>query len=215
MAAMVRLQTMIIVVLIVVIIALAAILFIVYERPAALGALSPTKNESQVITQKTTPPRPTQQLSPELDRYLQKAPISKDSAAIRTERQMQETKMARLKELQAKFKEISVNGKTPDIDELDRLLGELVDIQGTSVIGGIDLNTLRQNLRVAQEIQVLAKKLEEESKKPERDQNRILEITKKIQGMQGDLNPNIMAGGSEGALGVPPVADTEKDQKGL
>jgi|GEM_PF-3864442 hypothetical protein len=219
MTTMVKLQTMIIVVLCVVIVALAAVLFVVYNSPAAPATSAPTGNAVSTPAQRAAPPattRPTtttQQtpVSPELNRYLQDAPISKDAPTMRTERHAQEDKMARLKELQARFKEISGPGKTPDIDELDQLLGELIDIQGTAVIGGVDLNVLRENLQVAQEVQALAKELEIESKRPSPDQNRILEITKEIQAMQGRLKTNILAGGAPGNPPMPPAVDTQKE----
>ncbi|MDR1530156.1 MAG: hypothetical protein LBS40_07175 [Burkholderiales bacterium] len=222
MAIMVKLQTMIIVVLSILVIALVAILFIMYERQA-VSVTSIEEDKAQLIVQKEIPAaalqtpmsRQTSPPSSELDRYLQKAPISKDMETMRAERQMREDKVAKLKELQTKFKNLSSGDKTPDIEELDRLLGELIAIQGASVVGGVDLNILRQNLRVAQEVQGLAKELEEESKKPSPDQNRVLDITRKIQALQSELKTNIMAGGAADNTPIPPAEDLSKDQKGL
>lgn len=225
MAVMVKLQTMIIAVLCVMVIALAAVLFVVYERQTE-QVISPDNKAVQTAAQKTPAMPPQQQVQPprqppsaegassDLQRYMEKAPISQNAATMHAERQMRTDKMERLKELQAQFKELSANGKTPDIDELDRLLAELIGIQGTSVIAGVDLNVLRQNLRVAQEVQLLAKELEAESKKPTPDQNRILEITNKIQAIQGELNPNVMAGSASGdmpALPPLPANDAKKE----
>jgi hypothetical protein len=207
MATMVKLQTMIIVVLSVVVLALAVILFMVYERSATLTASSPAK------TIAPTPMRPTPPPSPELDYYLQKAP--RDQAALWAEQKAQKDKMERLRDLQARFKELSAGGKPPDIDELDRLLVELVEIQGTTVIAGVDFNVLRQNLQVARDVQALAKELEEESKKPTPDKNRILKITEEIQAIQGKLKANILVdGGATKVAPLPPAANAQKDRKG-
>ncbi|MDR0771397.1 MAG: hypothetical protein LBE75_09455 [Burkholderiales bacterium] len=209
MATMVRLQTVIIIVLSVVVLALAVILFFVYERPVAPTASPSAKTSAPLPPIAARPPAPP---SPELDRYLN-AP--KDAVAIRAGQQAQRDKMERLKNLQTRFKEISAGGKTPDIEELDKLLSELVEIQGTSVIAGVDLNVLRQNLRVAQEVQALAKEMEAESKKPNPNSNRILEITKEIQVMQGKLRTDIMVGGGTTPIPPPsPAAPAQKDRKG-
>lgn len=208
MATMVKLQTVIIIVLSVVAVASATVLFVLYERPPTATASSSAKSDKSRASQ------PIPQRSPELDRYLQNVPVSQYPAMARAERQTQEDKMKRLKDLQTRFRELSVDGKAPDIDELDRLLDELVGIQGTSVIAGVDLNVLRQNLWVAKEVQALAKELEEESKKPKPDQNRMLEITKEIQEVQRKLRTDIMAGNHATGTMPPPATGTPKDLKG-
>jgi len=214
---MIRLQTVIIIVLCVVILALAAILFVVYQRPVTQTASAPMK--SPAPTQQAPVSAQPPQLSPEVERFLH-AP--KDPAAMMAEQKMRKDKADRLMALQARFKALSANGKTPDADELDKLLNELIEIQGTSVIAGVDLNVLRQNLRVAQKIQALAKDLEAEGKKPKPDQNRILEITKEIQAEQTHLNTNMMVGGVNPSAGAPmsppavnaPNAGATKNGKG-
>jgi ABC-type cobalt transport system substrate-binding protein len=211
MAVMVKLQTMLIAVLSVAVVALAVILYVVYDQQKTLVASLATNNvTSTQAQQKPVKAQATQPLSPELERYMQKTPTGRNATAARAERLAQEGKIERLKDLQSRFNEISASGKAPDIGEVDRLLGELAEIQGGSVVAGVDLGVLRQNLRVAKEVQTLVKELQEESKKPNPDQQRVLEITKELQQIQGKLNIHVMS--SEGATGtvpLPPAANVK------
>jgi hypothetical protein len=107
-------------------------------------------------------------------------------------------KLARLQALQKELKNMTGSGQLPDLEAVDRLLGELIEIQGASVISGIDLNALRRNLKVAQNIQNLAKALEEEGRKPNPDGKKMSELRNSIYQEQQSLLSN--AGGM-----IPPA----------
>jgi hypothetical protein len=93
---------------------------------------------------------------------------------------------ARLQALQKKFEALSTQ-KTPDPDEVDALLGELVDIQGTSVIAGVDLNVLRQNLRLARDLQRITEEMDAEYRKPVSDTAKMESLRQKAVALQNQL----------------------------
>ncbi len=140
----------------------------------------------------------TKRLSPAsspatLEDFLANAPSSVDVVTGQEDQNTRAKKITRLKEIQKKFQALSADGKTPDIREVDRLLGELIEIEGSPIIAGVDLSVLRNNLQVAQEVQTLAKALENESKQPSPDEKKIAAIVEQMQALQKQLRTDIMA----------------------
>ncbi|MDR2678997.1 MAG: hypothetical protein LBB51_06120 [Zoogloeaceae bacterium] len=96
----------------------------------------------------------------------------------------------RLQALQKKFEAISTQ-KEPDIGEIDALFAELIEIQGTSVIAGIDLNVQRQNLRIARDLQQVAKEMDAEYKKPAPDAAKMENLRRRAAALQNQLQASL------------------------
>lgn len=100
-------------------------------------------------------------------------------------------------ELQQRLNAMALSGK-PDIKELDGLLGELQANAGSSVVNGVKVDVLRENLRKAAEIEALSKQIEMESQKAGGSDPQIMQgYLKQLQTLQGQLRLDFM---------VPPVA---------
>jgi hypothetical protein len=110
---------------------------------------------------------------------------------------MSPEKMARLEVLKGKFEKLSAS-PNPDMEEADALLGELIEIQGTSVIAGVDFAVMRQILRMSNDLQKLANEVKAESEKPRPDQEKMKRLTRKMQDLQGQLQARLT-----GVPGVP------------
>jgi hypothetical protein len=91
--------------------------------------------------------------------------------------------IARLQILQGKFERLSTQ-QNPDLSEVDALLGELIEIQGTSTIAGVDLNVLRQNLGTARDLQQVAGEMDAEYKKPAPDLKRVEALRQRAAALQ-------------------------------
>jgi hypothetical protein len=130
--------------------------------------------------------------------------ISENRQAAATSPMMsREHKALRLAELRRKFEAISASGKEPDIGEVDALLEELIAIQGTAVIGGVDLRVLQRNLKIAGEMQKLAVEMEAEQKKSNPDLKKIQAMTEKLQVLQTRLQASF--GIADAPSSVAPV----------
>lgn len=62
--------------------------------------------------------------------------------------------------LQGKMAALTAGGKTPQAKDLDTILAELQQINGSTDVGGVDLSALRNNLARAEEIQRLGKQMQ-------------------------------------------------------
>ncbi|MDR3157774.1 MAG: hypothetical protein LBU11_01925 [Zoogloeaceae bacterium] len=109
----------------------------------------------------------------------------------------------RLQALQKKFETISAQ-KEPDIGEIDALFAELIEIQGTSVIAGIDLNVQRQNLRIARDLQQIAKEMDAEYKKPAPDVAKMENLRRKAAALQNQFLASLH--GQPATAGIAPFS---------
>jgi hypothetical protein len=112
---------------------------------------------------------------------------------------MSPERMARLEVLRGEFEKLSAS-PNPDMEEADALLGELIEIQGTSVIAGVDFAVMRQILRMSIDLQKLSNEIKAESKKPRPDQEKMKSLTRKMQDLQGQLQARLA--GDPGAPGA-------------
>jgi hypothetical protein len=103
--------------------------------------------------------------------------------------------------VQQKIRELTANGRQPSPAELDPILQELAEIQGPN--GSVNIQALRDNLKVAERMQKLAEDLQAEIKKPQpqQDMAKIRAIQESIMREQSGLRLDFMAGG---ALQTPP-----------
>jgi hypothetical protein len=94
--------------------------------------------------------------------------------------------VVRLQALQKKFETLSAQGE-PDLREVDALFAELIEIQGTSVIAGVDLNVVRQNLRIARDLQQVTREMDAEYKKPAPDAAKMEDLRRQATVLQNQL----------------------------
>lgn len=98
-----------------------------------------------------------------------------------------------LRAVQARLSSLMAGGRKPDPKELNAVLDDLIRIQGTTVIGGVDFAVLKNNLAKSQEIEALAREMEQVSKQPKPDAKRIQALMEKIQAAQAGLRSDVMA----------------------
>jgi hypothetical protein len=110
--------------------------------------------------------------------------------------------IVRLQALQKKFETLSVQGE-PNIAEVDALLNELIEIQGSSVIAGVDLNVVRQNLRIAGDLQQVAKEMEAEQKASAPDAARLENLRQRAAALQNQLTASLQGRPVGAAPGAP------------
>ncbi|MDR3086374.1 MAG: hypothetical protein LBU45_00230 [Azoarcus sp.] len=177
---------------------------------AALFAVSPPAKPAAPVTPVTKPAETTAQGSAPAPQYLPR-PVQPMPGAgqalssLSSARNPNALRAERARLVQRKIRELTANGRQPSPAELDPILQELAEIQGTSNIGGINIQALRDNLKVADRMQTLAKELEAEIKKPqaEQDMAKIKSIQDAILREQRGLRLDFMAGGAQ-----PPVLPT-------
>jgi hypothetical protein len=104
----------------------------------------------------------------------------------------------RIRQLQEKMRALTANGRQPSPMEMDPILRELAEIQGSNTVGGVDLQVLRDNLKVADRMQKLAQDLAVEARKPaaEQDAEKIRSLQAAILQEQRGLRLDFMAGGA-------------------
>ncbi|MDR0361479.1 MAG: hypothetical protein LBJ46_02150 [Planctomycetota bacterium] len=92
----------------------------------------------------------------------------------------------RMQALQRKLEALALQ-ESPDFDEADALFEELIDVQGSHMIGGLDLNVMRQALRVARDLQEAGNELAAEKNKPEPDAAKVKTLEEKVAVLQNRL----------------------------
>lgn len=107
-------------------------------------------------------------------------------------RPAQPADIASLQSIQARLAALSAGGKQPDPRALDALLAELERTQHTTVIGGANIEALRENLAKAAEIGDLAKEMELAAKQPSPDMQKIQGMMDRIKKLQAGLRTDIM-----------------------
>ncbi|GHU31407.1 hypothetical protein AGMMS50256_19830 [Betaproteobacteria bacterium] len=166
-------------------------------NPPNDGALGdralPDRALPEPVASVSTAPTPPPQYLP---RHVQPMPGTGQALSRSSARNSNALRAERARRVQQKMQELTANGRKPSPAELDPLLQELVEIQGTSNIGGVNLQALRDNLKVADRMQTLAKELEAEIKKPqpERDMAKVKSIQEAILREQQGLRLDFMAG---------------------
>ncbi len=99
---------------------------------------------------------------------------------------------AALQGIQAKLASMTAGGKPPDPRALDALLSELERTQHTSVVGGVNIAALRDNLAKATEIGNLAKEMEQAAKQPKPDVQKIQGMMDQIKQLQVGMRADLM-----------------------
>lgn len=90
--------------------------------------------------------------------------------------------------LQAKLAAMTAGGKPPNSKDLDAILAELQQINGSTDVGGVNLAALRNNLARAEEIQRLGKEMQTISQSPtKQDAARLQSLMAEIQQQQAGM----------------------------
>ena len=100
---------------------------------------------------------------------------------------------ANLLSIQARLAALTAGGKQPDPRALDALLAELERTQHATVVGGANIEALRENLAKATEIGDLAKEMEQAAKQPKPDMQKIQGLMDQIQKLQAGIRTDLMA----------------------
>ncbi len=103
----------------------------------------------------------------------------------------------KLRDLQSIQQRLLALQKTPGAmtpGAVDALLGELVEVHGSSVMQGIDIAVLRSNLRVAGEIQAVAEQLKRLPDQPsEADKAKAGELIARLQALQSQIRMDVQS----------------------
>ena len=176
------------------------------ENPAANFAANPAANPAAAQSAPSAAPSASSGAVPYLQRATQPIPgvgqplsnRAQNPNAFRAER-------ARL--VQQKIRELTANGRQPLPMELYPILQELAEIQGPNNTGGVNIQALRDNLKVADRMQKLAEELQAEIKKPQSQQDmaKIKAIQESILQAQSSLRMDLMMGVAQQQAAPPPV----------
>ena len=96
--------------------------------------------------------------------------------------------------LQGKMAALTSGGKTPQAKDLDTILAELQQINGSTEVGGVNLSALRNNLARAEEIQRLGKQMQLIAEAPgKQDLPKLQSLMAEIQLQQAGLVIDVRA----------------------
>lgn len=97
-------------------------------------------------------------------------------------------------DIQADLKAMTAGGRQPSVAELDRVLGNLQQNQGSTVVAGVDLQVVRNNLQQAERIRLLSEEMKPLAQNPSPENTRRMqELMAEIQQAQANLRVDVMA----------------------
>lgn len=97
-----------------------------------------------------------------------------------------------LQQIQAELQALTAGGRQPTPAEVERVLAKLQDNQGSAVVAGVNLEVLRHNLRVAEQMRVLALEVQRLSAQPTPENTaRMQQLSAQLMQLQGQLQPDI------------------------
>lgn len=103
-------------------------------------------------------------------------------------------KQAAREAIRAKILSLTANGRQPTPAEMNGVLAELERVEGSSVISGVNVGALRNNLSKVDEMQRLATEMKDESAKPNGgDQAKLKDIMGRMQKLQSEMRTDIAA----------------------
>jgi len=113
-------------------------------------------------------------------------------------------KRAAREAIRAKILALTANGRQPTPAEMNVVLSELERVEGSSVISGVNVGALRNNLVKVDEMQKLGEQMKNESSKPGGgDPQKIKDIMARLQKLQSEVRLDISAPNPAGQQ--PPV----------
>ena len=161
------------------------------ENSPAQNSVAPVGvTSSPAMAGQTAAVPPSRSLQPELAPWDRKYDAPTGSPRISTVA----SKAKAYETLQAKLVTLSAGGNTPKAKDLDAILAELQQINGSSEVGGVNLGALRNNLARAEEIQRLGDQMQAISQAPgKQDLPKIQRLMAEIQQQQAGLVMDIRA----------------------
>jgi len=117
----------------------------------------------------------------------------KSQAQVQQELQAARAKSERLHQVMQSYRQMVREGKQTDPKAVSHLIDQLQQATGSSVVNGIDLNALRNNLKVAAQIKGVAQKIEAESQSAHPDKQKIDEYLDQLKQLKGQINRHYIA----------------------
>lgn len=103
-------------------------------------------------------------------------------------------KRAAREAIRAKILSLTANGRQPTPAEMNGVLAELERVEGSSIISGVNVGALRNNLSKVDEMQRLGMEMKNESTKPNGgDPKKLKEIMERLQKLQTEMRTDIAA----------------------
>jgi hypothetical protein len=163
-----------------------------FARPAPPAVAQAPANTTQMPDASITTPANTASPAPWADSST--APTGADlGPAIRSVSTDPKKKMAR-EAIRAKILSLTANGRQPTPAEMNAVLGELERVEGSSVISGVNVGALRNNLSKVDEMQRLGLEMKNESTKPNGgDPKKLKELMERLQKLQTEMRTDIAA----------------------
>ena len=98
--------------------------------------------------------------------------------------------------LSARIHKLTANGRHPTPAEMSSVLGDMERMEGKSVIAGVDIQALRQNLVNVQKLQRVSQQLQAESQKPGGgDKQKIQDLMAQLKQIQSNMRYDIAKSG--------------------
>lgn len=103
-------------------------------------------------------------------------------------------KQAAREAIRTKILSLTANGRQPTPAEMNTVLAELERVEGSSIISGVNVGALRNNLSKVDEMQRLGMEMKSESSKPNGgDQAKLKDIMMRLQKLQTEMRTDIAA----------------------
>lgn len=103
-------------------------------------------------------------------------------------------KQAAREAIRTKILSLTANGRQPTPAEMNAVLAELEQVEGSSVISGVNVGALRNNLTKVDEMQRLGMEMKNESSKPNGgDPAKLKDIMSRLQKLQAEMRTDIAA----------------------
>lgn len=103
-------------------------------------------------------------------------------------------KTAAREAIRAKILSLTANGRQPTPAEMNGVLAELERVEGSSIISGVNVGALRNNLSKVDEMQRLGMEMKNESTKPNGgDPKKLKDIMERLQKLQTEMRTDISA----------------------
>lgn len=133
----------------------------------------------------------------------------KRPAQAQKELQAAREKSKRLHKVMQTYQQMVRDGRQTDPNAVSHLVDQLQKAEGSSVVNGIDLNALRNNLKVASQIKALAQKIEAESKSTHPDKQKLDGYLDELKQLKGQINHHYVVkspGAGSADSGTPHVS---------
>jgi len=95
--------------------------------------------------------------------------------------------------IQAELSNLTANGRQPTPAEVEQVLAKMQANQGTSVVNGVDLGVLRNNLRAADRMLTISNQVQTLAQNPTPENSQKLQnLMSELQRLQASMNANVL-----------------------